>query len=458
MLNKKTRRVISSWSLFESLEPESVDVAQIIDNTDHAYLQKTLDTRNPGGGIQAGSVFQSPQTAESLKSASWSPLQSSAINPPGIAFTAQIPGTLGVTPIDALPPGTPVRFQLSHGGAGGKSGVSMEVVAQFDSSLSAVESTTLIAGPSRDDPSKYVVWTFHPGDPSPMGKEITQSTVLKHFPDSRGTVEDAIDLGFNFVKRVGTLSESHRRQIFAERSLKISKTFKGSTESRKALEKLKSTDRVMNPLTKIRTEAGLVQLIQDLVKTVLDNEGMQMSPSRTFDALDRVKRSFELKNESLIREYIREIILESEPATTGTMSTVGKITKRIGQSIEQAKNRFSDIFKRKNKDEENKDEENKDESSKDEESKAGENKSQKKMSDATEKILKNPAAKAALRAIETQPVSALSGEQIAFAASLNPTDNTGNSEQKNSSTEKKNDSLTQNSTSNQEGKPKLKNA
>jgi hypothetical protein len=222
MLNNRSRRILSSWFLFESSDSSPTDVSQIIDNTDPAYLQKTLDTRNPGGGIQAGSVFQSPQTAESLKSASWSPLQSSAINPPGIAFTAQIPGTLGITPIDALPPGTPVRFQLSHGGSGGKSGVSMEVVAQFDSSLSAVESTTLIAGPSRDDPSKYVVWTFHPGDPSPMGKEITQSVVQEQFPDGRGTVEDAKSLGFNFVKRVETLGESRKsRHPLTERVLRL---------------------------------------------------------------------------------------------------------------------------------------------------------------------------------------------------------------------------------------------
>jgi len=213
MLNNRSRRILSSWFLFENADPSPTDVAQIIDNTDPAYLQKTLDTRNPGGGIQAGSVFQSPQTAESLKSADWSPLQSSAINPPAIAFTALIPGVLGITPIDALPSDTPVRFQLSHGGSGGKSGVAMEVVAQFDSSLSQVDNTTLIAGPSRDDPSKFVVWTFHPGDPSPMGKEITQSTALEQFPDGRGTIEDAKSLGFNFVKRVDTLGESRRRGL-----------------------------------------------------------------------------------------------------------------------------------------------------------------------------------------------------------------------------------------------------
>jgi len=340
MLNKKARRISSSWFLFEGFEPERADVSQIIDNTDPAYLQKTLDTRNPGGGIQAGSVFLSPQTPDSLKSADWTPLHSSAINPPGIAFTAPIPGILGITPIDVLPPGTPVRFQLSHGGAGGKSGVSMEVVAQFNASLSRVDNTTLIAGPSRTDPDKYVVWTFHPGDPSPMGQEITQSTVLSHFPDSRGTVEDAIDLGFNFVKRVESLSEGRRRAILNEKSLKISKQFKGSAESRKALEKLKSTDRVMDPLSKIKTEAGFVQLIQDLVKTVMDNEGMQMSPRRTWDALDRVKKSFELKNESLIREYVRGVIAESDPATTGTSSA---IMSKV--NLEPAKKGLEDAIK-----------------------------------------------------------------------------------------------------------------
>ena len=90
--------------------------AQIFDNTDPAYIEKTLATRNPGGAIQAGSVFIEPQTFESLRGAPWQPLSSSAIKPPAIAFTAPIRGILGIVPADKLAPATPVKFQLSHGG------------------------------------------------------------------------------------------------------------------------------------------------------------------------------------------------------------------------------------------------------------------------------------------------------------------------------------------------------
>lgn len=191
-------------------EAPAQDVAEIIDNTPEDYLEKTLRTRNPGGSIQAGSVFQDPQTKESLKSAKWSPLNHPAIKSPAVAFTAQILGTLGVVPAEDLPPETPVKFQLSHGGSGGKSGKAAEVVAQFDASLGGVDNTTLITGPSKEDPKKFVVWTFHPGDPSPQADEIGLETVKEKFPELRATVGDAIELGFNFVKRVDRLPETAR--------------------------------------------------------------------------------------------------------------------------------------------------------------------------------------------------------------------------------------------------------
>lgn len=187
------------------------DPQAIIDNTDPTYIEKTLATRNPSGAIQAGSVFLSPQTVESLKAADWEPFNHPAIQSPAIAFTAPIPGRLGVVPSSELPGTLPVRFQLSHGGKGGKSGTAAEVVAAFDASLGEVDSTTLIAGPDRQDPQKYVVWTFHPGDPSPQADEISIDSIKEEFPDLRATVADARRLGFNFIKRVDRLSESNYR-------------------------------------------------------------------------------------------------------------------------------------------------------------------------------------------------------------------------------------------------------
>ena len=157
-----------------------------------------------------------PQTFESLRNAPWKPLYHESIKPPAIAFTAPISGVLGIVPAEDLSPGTPVKFQLSHGGTGGKSGRSAEVVAQFNSSVGAVSETTLIAGPGTDGKG-YVVWTFHPGDPFPQSAEITMESVLEKFPDGRGTVRDAIELGFKFIKRVEMLPESSRRRLRGQR-------------------------------------------------------------------------------------------------------------------------------------------------------------------------------------------------------------------------------------------------
>jgi hypothetical protein len=194
-----------------------------------------------------------------------------------------------------------------------------------------------------------------------------------------------------------------------KRSLKVSKQFKGSAESRKALEKLKSTDKVMDPLTKIRTEAGFVHLIQDLVKIVIDNERMKMSPSRAWDALDRVKKSFELKNESLIREYIREVIAESEPATKGTSST---IMSKINPEV--AKKGLEDTIKSAKETQSQKDSESAgiDTEEKNSSTQQGKTKPKilniKSLDAASDKASKNPAIKTALNKLKTLSPAAIS--------------------------------------------------
>lgn len=191
------------------------EVVAIIDRSDPAYIQKTLDTRNPGGAIQAGSKFLDTIGVDDLKGAPWEPLYHPAIKPPAVAFTAPIPGKLGIVEIDKLDDDIPVRFQLSHGGTGGKSGKSAEVVATYGDDLLIVDNTTLIAGPSENG---LVVWTFHPGDPAPAFDEITLEQIAGIFPSLRATVADARDLGFRFVKRVddmGLTEAAHRWGVLA---------------------------------------------------------------------------------------------------------------------------------------------------------------------------------------------------------------------------------------------------
>jgi len=200
--------LMEGWRRFLNEGSVSGEVAEIFDRSDRAYLEKTLKTRNPGSSMQAGSVFLEPQDVESLKAADWEPLKNKNVNPPAVAFTAPIPGMLGYVPIENLPDDLPVRFQLSHGGAGGKSGDAAEVVAAFNDSFAGVENTTLICGPDAKQKGALVVWTFHPGDPGAQGAEINLTDIKWDFPDGRATIADAKELGFKNVKRVEKLSES----------------------------------------------------------------------------------------------------------------------------------------------------------------------------------------------------------------------------------------------------------
>jgi len=113
-----------------------------------------------------------------------------------------------------------------------------------------------------------------------------------------------------------------------KKELKIKNKFRGSPDSRRAFERMKKSQPVSDSLSKVKSEAGFVRLLQDFIRYVADNEGMKMSPAQTINALDRVRKSFEpgVVKESreifLLREAIRDILSESEPATTGTVSAL----------------------------------------------------------------------------------------------------------------------------------------
>jgi len=223
ILRKRGMSQQDALNAVSAVSDASEEVAAIIDNTDPAYIQKTLDMRNPGGQIQAGSKFLDVMSIEDLKSADWEPLQDPNIKAPAIAFTASIPGKLGIVSIDNLADDQPVAFQLAHGGTGGKTGDSAELVAAFPDELLFVENTTLIAGPHN---GKTVVWTFHPGDPSPPFNDILMTDLRQRYrpvnpEDPRSpliaTIGDAKAEGFNFVKRVESLPGAIQMNEFYRR-------------------------------------------------------------------------------------------------------------------------------------------------------------------------------------------------------------------------------------------------
>jgi hypothetical protein len=141
-----------------------------------------------------------------------------------------------------------------------------------------------------------------------------------------------------------------------KKTLKIAKDFRGSTESRLAVDKIKETDKIKRSIEKIKTEAGFVQVLQDLVDLMVNNSEMRMSPAQTLSAIDRVKRSFQVEEGPMrdLRALIREtLLLESEPATTRTQGSepavtggeekekaekVDKNTQKTNNSLEKIKN------------------------------------------------------------------------------------------------------------------------
>ena len=124
-----------------------------------------------------------------------------------------------------------------------------------------------------------------------------------------------------------------------KKELKIKNRFRGSVDSRRAFDRMKKSQPVSDSLSKVRSEAGFVRLLQDFIRHIIDNEDMKMSPSQTLSALDRVRKSFEpgVVKESfeikILREAIRVILDESNPATTGTVSALkGKTEEKPSES------------------------------------------------------------------------------------------------------------------------------
>lgn len=222
---KSTKQFVNY--LFEQVEPEATAeepkekkedespkeiVVKAIDRTPKESMERSLKQRTPGEG-SAGSTFLQPQTAESLKDADWKPLTHSPenIRKDTIAFEADIPGKLGAADINDYPDDQPAVIQPSHLGKGidRASGKLMaEVGAVLPDGLPTVDFTTIILGP-KDKPNEMVVYTFHPGPPSPYGAPIFLEDMKKEFNTDEDkiltTIGKAKELGFITIKHVNSL-------------------------------------------------------------------------------------------------------------------------------------------------------------------------------------------------------------------------------------------------------------
>ena len=210
------RLLFERWNQFVNEAETDDTVKQAFANTDPEYLKASVVQRNPGPEA-AGSVFSSPVSPDDLISANWEPYNHPNINSPAIAFKAPIPGILGIAEIKGLPQEQPVRFQPAHGGKvtvkdedSPKFGQQLaEVVTQIPEGNRKVKHTTLILGPTKDDPNKLTMWTFFPGDPTPKFPDITMDDVRQSLGSQEetvvATIADASEMGYNFVKHVDSL-------------------------------------------------------------------------------------------------------------------------------------------------------------------------------------------------------------------------------------------------------------
>jgi hypothetical protein len=203
--------LIENWNKFLNEEQDVASmVASAFQNTDPEYLERSIKQRTPGPEA-AGSTFSGPVSIQDLIQAGWQPYKHPAISSPALGFKAAIPGVLGIADINEAP--DEVVFQPAHGGKAmtkepnpqtGEPEVLAEVVADIPAAAREVGHTTLLIGPSRENPDKLQVWTFFPGDPTPQLPEITMREVKEKYNTTedriRGSKQDAIDMGYGFVK------------------------------------------------------------------------------------------------------------------------------------------------------------------------------------------------------------------------------------------------------------------
>lgn len=152
------------------------------------HASKLLSTRNPGPKA-VGSVFDTPQTWESLQAADWQPYEHPAIGGPAAGFRAPVSGKVGLVELATLDPSTPVTMVDGH-----ETGFVSPVVEGLD--RQPVAFSVMLVGPADKDDPTLIVWTVFPGDPvrpsSLRVEETPSGTTL--------TAAEAIALGFDLAK------------------------------------------------------------------------------------------------------------------------------------------------------------------------------------------------------------------------------------------------------------------
>lgn len=213
LTNKTLKKFILEFLEEQSSEESKKETQEAFENTSEEYLSKSIQQRNPGQQ-SAGSTFKEPQTPDSLKNADWKPLSHNpeAIKDPAKGFEAPIAGFLGALDIKEVPDELDAVIQPAHAGKGihrqtGK--LMAELAAVLPDGQPSTDFTTLIIGPTREDPEKNQIYTFHPGPPFASGEPIFMQDMKTKFNTEEDVIpvkiKDAKELGFELVKHVSNL-------------------------------------------------------------------------------------------------------------------------------------------------------------------------------------------------------------------------------------------------------------
>lgn len=171
----------------EVIQRDSLFVRQAIQQTPRDYWLKCLAMRT---GITAvGSIYPNMKASTLnavLKHGKWSAYQHPAVAKDCLAFIAPIPGVMRMLKLADMYDHEIVTLEDPKG----TGFVSPSYNANGEPLGTAVDYTVLICGQNE---GKWVVFTFHPGDP------VAPSTVMGT-DQARVTVAKARSLGFEYAK------------------------------------------------------------------------------------------------------------------------------------------------------------------------------------------------------------------------------------------------------------------
>jgi len=177
-----------------------------IRRTPGGYLQQVLDSRNPGSPTQKGSCWKWPIRDMEVLLHYLRDMEITEFSPEGGGFVpradrpcryfrAPIPGLLGVVPLASLDPDQRVWIADPKKTCGTPGGGVEAHWYVGDTKVGEEASTTFILGPAETPEGEYILWTCHPGAPSPRYSPVDRPDLIGQML----SVREAIAIGLTGV-------------------------------------------------------------------------------------------------------------------------------------------------------------------------------------------------------------------------------------------------------------------